>query len=268
MGGDAYNTGELLDLGHGAHADVWYGAVRRIPLLLVVIGLCACSRTQSSPTTTTSTPRPAVTQSPSTSSSTTSTVAAAQACPSPVPVRPGAQPREVVCVSRKSAPPIAAVVSQDPGSPSAGPEPPPFYVELVSDGQVLADLSKIPAGAPLVGTAGRIVEMIAPVDFDGDGTESLVVAVLAVGASTGPLDVAVLSFRGVDVAVDFREGTQRGGTVRVEGNELVLETGSYAAGDPGCCPSGVLHQRIGWNPAVQRVEVREQSTTPVSSTTS
>ena len=264
------------------------GQYRGMRALLVVaaIAMAACSPSPppapavgtpaptgaatSTPGPTSATTSPAATAAPTTSTPATGRApAAATGGCSDLPVaslaRPGASVVRVVCVTRAGDAPIAAV--QEHAAASPGPEPPTAYVELFTKGPqgwgLLVDLSKYPPGRPLVGEPGQIVETLIPLDFDGDGTDSLVLGVQVVAASAGPLEVSVLSFRGVDVAVDFQEGTDTGGVLTVEGRFLVLETG-LLGGNPRCCPSAIRRQRIGWNPTTKRVEVLEQTDTPVA----
>jgi hypothetical protein len=167
--------------------------------------------------------------------------------------------------------PIAAVQEQATGGLSTGSSgtgaPPIEYVDLFvkspSGWSPLADFSRLPSGQALSGVEGQTVEAFAAVDFEGQGKESLAIAVLSFGASTGPLRLRILSFRGTDIALDLEEDTRSDGTVVVDGRTLVLETGSYGPGDPHCCPSGVIHQRIGWSAAHKKVEVLEQTITPL-----
>lgn len=244
-------------------------------LVAAVVAAAACSGSSpaaaptSAPTTIATSPGPSA---PSSSSSAPATSAPAgcdgvQAVAAPA--RPGAKLVNVACVRRVTDPAIAAVSFEQPGRGQGGPPPPlvDLYLRNRDGWELLADLSKLPVGRPLVGFEGQILETLQPLDFDRDGNDSLVLGVLSVGASTGPLDVSVLSFRGPDIAVDLQVGTQSGGTLSVDGKVLVLETGSYAPGDPHCCPSGRLRQRIGWSQEHKKVEVLEQSVTPVSSRT-
>jgi hypothetical protein len=172
----------------------------------------------------------------------------------------------VVCLKETTGP-VAALEEEQ--ASATGADPPVPVVELFSRGpngwSLLADLSRIPAGAPLVGMRGQLLENLDPVDFSGQGGDWLVVGVLSVGASTGPLEVSVLSFRSNDVAIDKQIGTMSGGTATVRGNSVLIETGAYQPGDPHCCPSGVLRERLAWNPMERAVEVVDQEVTAISS---
>ena len=75
----------------------------------------------------------------------------------------------------------------------------------------------------------------------------------------------MVSFQKDDFAFVFAEDTTSGGTLSVEGNRVVLETGSYAAGDPRCCPSGVLRETIGWDAETKHVKRLDANVTPVTS---
>ena len=256
--------------------------MRRGPLsalLVCLIAVAACSpdptgstaplvTTARSPGPTTTTP---TTGAATTSTSTVSTASPpAEGCegftPGPTLTRADVEVVRVVCVQRTADPPIAAVHERSTAAQQSA-QAPPNFVELFTRGQqgwgLLADLSKIPVGRPLMGQPGQIAQHLIPLDFDGDGVDSLVVGVQIVGAAAGPLEITVLSFRGVDVAVDFQEGTQSGGRLSVDGRVLLLETGSYGPDEPRCCPSKILRQRIGWNPESKRVEVLEQTVTPL-----
>jgi hypothetical protein len=101
-----------------------------------------------------------------------------------------------------------------------------------------------------IGGINQVVQFVDLIDFFVDGTPQLVVGILNVGASAGPLEIWVISgVPGAEGAASFQtefyEATTRGGELTREADRLLLDTGAYAPNDPGCCPSRIEHQVIG-----------------------
>jgi predicted Ser/Thr protein kinase len=102
-------------------------------------------------------------------------------------------------------------------------------------------------------------------DFEGDGRGELVAAELTSGASAGPMDLWVLSmepdgsFRTV-----FFEGTERGGNVTRIGDRISFEFGLYGPDDPGCCPSRIETQQIGWSDDLGEIAVLDTFRRPAT----
>jgi hypothetical protein len=106
------------------------------------------------------------------------------------------------------------------------------------------------------GFVNQSVATLDVVDFGGDGPERLVVGIANAGATSGPLEVWIISM-GPDgrLATDFYEASERGGEITVDGNRVRFRFGVYRNRDPGCCPSRMATQTIGWNPDTDRIEV-------------
>ncbi len=102
------------------------------------------------------------------------------------------------------------------------------------------------------------------VDFRGEGRPYLVLGIQNVGASNGPLDVWALHWDGGAFAKEFNYSTDRGGTLVRDGATLKLDTGAYAPGDPGCCPSSIAHIVIGYRSG--RVQQLSRTETPTGNT--
>lgn len=99
------------------------------------------------------------------------------------------------------------------------------------------------------------VDFLELVEFRPFLPPSLVVGVVVIGASVGPLDVWVLALGADGLVTEFFEATQRGGRLTLDDFTLLLETGRYAPADPGCCPSRIERQRIGVDPATGRIAI-------------
>jgi hypothetical protein len=80
------------------------------------------------------------------------------------------------------------------------------------------------------------------VDFAGDGSSEIVVAISNAGATAGPLELWIVSMRG-EPRTEYYVRTERGGNVGIEGERVTLEFGVYRRDDPGCCPS-VFERRV------------------------
>lgn len=107
---------------------------------------------------------------------------------------------------------------------------------------------------PLGSGPGQIVELLDVVDFAGDEVPELVVGVLSFGATAGPLELWILSMDDRGFRTELYDRTERGGRVIVEGRGVVLEYGVYEPGDPGCCPSRLARERIGWDETTGTIE--------------
>lgn len=104
--------------------------------------------------------------------------------------------------------------------------------------------SVIPFGDPGA-VGGRQVNFLRGVDFYSDGSEELVAAVTAYGASSGPMELFVFSKVGSRMRTDFTHETDRGGTVTRRGDAVQLVTGEYLPTDAMCCPSFEMTALIG-----------------------
>lgn len=104
------------------------------------------------------------------------------------------------------------------------------------------------------------VHVLDLVDFAGDGSFEIVAAIASAGATAGPLELWVVSMR-VDgtIVTEFYESTSRGGLLDVLGDTLRFEFGVYRKRDPGCCPSLIETQIIGFDPSSGRIEVLERT---------
>lgn len=108
------------------------------------------------------------------------------------------------------------------------------------------------------------VDTLETVDFAGDGSPELVAGILNFGATAGPLEVWVLTVGAAGgLATEFYEASARDGGLEVRGDRLRFEFGVYRKRDPGCCPSRIAVQTIGWNARSGRVEVLDETRSPV-----
>jgi hypothetical protein len=171
--------------------------------------------------------------------------------------------------------PREAVVASVSSTPGASGIPPPHLeaFDPRSGGwrRVLDGGGPAPPGPP--GTPERIlrgdggfvaqsIPVVELVDFEGDGAREIVVAVASAGATSGPVELWIMSADG-DFRTKFYEATERGGEVTVDGGRLTFEFPVYRRGDPGCCPSRLETQTIGFDPGAGRIEVLERRRTPL-----
>lgn len=106
----------------------------------------------------------------------------------------------------------------------------------------------------------QAVDLIEMIDFAGDGSSEIVAAIINAGAATGPMELWVVSMGSGDAfATEFYESTARGGLLDVLGNTLRFEFGVYRRRDPGCCPSVIETQTIGFDRSTGRIEVLERT---------
>ena len=92
--------------------------------------------------------------------------------------------------------------------------------------------------------SGQSINVLELVDFAGDGSSEIVVAVSNAGATAGPLELWIVSMDG-EPRTEYYVRTERGGNVAVEGEQVTLEFGVYRRDDPGCCPSILERRTIG-----------------------
>jgi hypothetical protein len=113
-----------------------------------------------------------------------------------------------------------------------------------------------PAGAGFA----QSVHVLDLVDFAGDGSPQIVAAIASAGATAGPLELWVVSVRADGAFItEFYESSSRGGRLDVLGDTLRFEFGVYRKRDPGCCPSLIETQTIGFAPLSGRIEVLERT---------
>jgi hypothetical protein len=104
------------------------------------------------------------------------------------------------------------------------------------------------------------VQVLELVDFAGDGNPEIVVAIASAGATAGPLELWVVSMRSDgSLATEFYQSTARGGLLDVIGDTLRFEFRVYLRRDPGCCPSLIETQTIGFDPSTGRIEALERT---------
>jgi hypothetical protein len=103
----------------------------------------------------------------------------------------------------------------------------------------------------------------AMVDFVGDGTPELVLAVFSSGASAGPLRLWIFSWLSEAFTTEFTFATERGGALTLNPDKTItLEAGEYGPNDPGCCPSNQSVRVIGYDQAEKKVKVLKTQITP------
>lgn len=107
-----------------------------------------------------------------------------------------------------------------------------------------ADDTVLPFGDP-GGLGGRSVDFLRGIDFHGDDSHELAIGISTYGASSGPMEIFVLSKVGNRVRTEFTEVTERGGKLSKDGKTLVLATGEYLPSDAMCCPSFMKRTVIG-----------------------
>jgi hypothetical protein len=113
------------------------------------------------------------------------------------------------------------------------------------------------------GFVSQSVQSLELVDFARDGRPEIVAGIANAGATAGPLELWILSMGdGGVLTTELYEATARGGEVEVVGDRLRFEFAVYRTRDPGCCPSRVATQTIGWEPETGEVEVLEQVRVP------
>lgn len=106
---------------------------------------------------------------------------------------------------------------------------------------------------------GQSVHVLELVDFRGDGTPEIVAGVANAGATVGPVELWVIAMRpDGSLVTEFYEGSDRGGEIEVLEGRLRFEFPVYRRRDPGCCPSRLARETIGWNAATGRIEVLER----------
>jgi hypothetical protein len=101
----------------------------------------------------------------------------------------------------------------------------------------------------------RLVDGVEAVDFANDGSKELVVSVLTAGAGEGPLEVWVLSLEGDTFRTQLYRRTTRGGELVAKDDRAILTFGVYRPSDPGCCPSTLVREVIGFDEEAERVKV-------------
>ncbi len=99
----------------------------------------------------------------------------------------------------------------------------------------------------------QTVEVLELVDFQHDSTEEIVVAVSNVGATSGPMELWIISMEDQEPLAEYYARTERGGNVGVGNSRVTLEFGVYRKKDPGCCPSILELRTIGYDPASGRI---------------
>jgi hypothetical protein len=118
---------------------------------------------------------------------------------------------------------------------------------------------------PAIDRINRLVDSLQVVDLDEDGAAEVVAGILTVGAGPGPLELWVLSMEEEEdgFRTDFYAVTTRGGEIAIEGDRVVFEFPVYRPDDPGCCPSRMERQVIGFDEGSGSVEVLDRERTRV-----
>jgi hypothetical protein len=113
------------------------------------------------------------------------------------------------------------------------------------------------------GFVGQSVQTLEVVDFAGDGRPEMVAGIANFGATTGPLELWIVSMGDAGgLATELYRDTARGGEIVVEDDRLRFEYAVYRRHDPGCCPTFTDTLVIGWNEASGRIEVLERTRRP------
>jgi hypothetical protein len=103
----------------------------------------------------------------------------------------------------------------------------------------------------------QTIQELELVDFAGDGSAEIVAAIANQGATSGPLELWVISMDD-ESRTEYYVRTERGGSIRVEGEGVTLEFGVYRRKDPGCCPSILETRTIGHDPASGAIVTMER----------
>lgn len=169
----------------------------------------------------------------------------------------GVAPEEIVLHSRSTQPGKNGLGAQEFVDAFAWNPGQAEWVK-VFDATTFEDLPS--GGGPVLVTDGSISQAVfgpfEMVDFAGDQSPELVVAVQSSGATAGPLDVWVFSWLSEGFTAEFKASTERGGTLAVNADRtLALDAPEYGPNDPGCCPSGRSIKTIGYDPADSKIKV-------------
>lgn len=105
----------------------------------------------------------------------------------------------------------------------------------------------------------RLVDSVRVVDLADDRAPEVAVGILTAGAGVGPLELWILSMSAGDLRTEYFVRTTRGGEVTLEGDRLVLEFPVYRPQDPGCCPSRIERQVIGYDQATGSIGLLDRS---------
>jgi hypothetical protein len=108
------------------------------------------------------------------------------------------------------------------------------------------------------GFVAQSVNLVELVDFRGDRGAEIVVAIASSGATAGPVELWILAANDHGLRTEFYEGTARGGEVTVEGDRIRFAFPVYRPDDPGCCPSRLETQSIGYERAEGRIAILER----------
>ena len=168
---------------------------------------------------------------------------------------------------------VVASASRDPGA--FGLPTPYLEVFAAVDGdwrRVFDASGNAPPGAGAPGSmlapqdqelaVGQAMEVLELADLARDGTPELVAAIANVGATSGPLELWILSM-GPERALgtEYYMRTDRGGKVAVAGDRVLIEFGVYRKDDPGCCPSSFEVRTIGHDPEREAIRVLDRERT-------
>jgi hypothetical protein len=109
------------------------------------------------------------------------------------------------------------------------------------------------------GFVAQSVHALDVVDLASDGRPEMVTAIASAGATSGPVELWILSMDTEGAfRTEFYGSTARGGTVTVQGRVVSFEFPVYRRNDPGCCPTFVERQTIGHDPATGSIVVLER----------
>jgi hypothetical protein len=187
-------------------------------------------------------------------------------------VRPGTRPT-VVRTGNIDSDPAREVVVASVSEPAGGTGIPAPYLEVFDHRggrwrRVFDAHASAPPGPP--GTPPRMLEgdegfvaqsvhLVELVDFRGDRGAEIVVAIASSGATAGPVELWILAATNAPgLRTEFYEGTARGGEVTLEGDRIRFAFPVYRPDDPGCCPSRLETQSIGYDRASDRIGILER----------
>jgi hypothetical protein len=167
---------------------------------------------------------------------------------------------------------VVASASRDPGAFGL---PTPYLEVFAAEGEdwrrVFDASGHAPPGAGAPGpmlapqdqelAVGQAIEVLELADLAKDGAPELVAAIANVGATSGPLELWILSMGSDGLRTDYYMRTDRGGKVAVADKRVLIEFGVYRKGDPGCCPSSFEVRTIGYDSEADAIGVLDRERT-------
>lgn len=147
----------------------------------------------------------------------------------------------------------AAAALGAPAVAGAWPSNGAAHTTLGAAGQPRAAAAAIPCSktaiARIVGVDRRLSESITTVrcaDLTGDGRRDVAWTKFG-GGSGGDVQWGIVYHRGGTRAIVRFNDRERYHSLRIRDRRVLIASAVYAAGDPGCCPSGTRTESTRWN---------------------